>query len=128
MQKFLRNFKVTHEIILIRVLYVTLAKDCGRIDAPLNGTKHGSQTTYPNKVTFYCDEGFDLKGPSLRECKSDGIWSGEETLCEGKTMFRRKKKALFHDCLFYDYNVLSPISFFLQQKTAALYKFLLMEL
>ena len=60
-----------------------LAKDCGSIATPLNGTKYGSRTTYPNKVSFTCDDGFDLKGSNIKECKSDGLWSGVETFCEG---------------------------------------------
>ncbi|XP_020615812.1 CUB and sushi domain-containing protein 3-like isoform X2 [Orbicella faveolata] len=60
------------------------AKDCGSIETPLNGTKHGSRTTYSNIVTFTCDDGFDLKGSDVRECKSDGKWSGVETFCEAK--------------------------------------------
>ena len=69
-------------LILCYIIFKS-AKDCGSIATPLNGTKHGNDTTYPNKVTLTCDDGFDLKGSHVRECKSDGVWSGEDALCEG---------------------------------------------
>ena len=59
------------------------AKDCGAISAPLNGTKRGEQTTYPSKVIFTCDDGFNLRGSNVRQCRSDGEWSGVETFCQG---------------------------------------------
>ena len=61
-----------------------LAKDCGSIRTPLNGTKRGGQTTYPNKIMFTCDEGFNLLGSNERQCTSDGVWSGVETFCQGE--------------------------------------------
>ena len=64
------------------VLFLS-AKDCGAISAPLNGTKRGEQTTYPSKVVFTCDDGFNLRGSNVRQCKSDGEWSGVETSCQG---------------------------------------------
>lgn len=68
---------------VIILFFIFIAKDCGSIKIPLNGTKRGNRTTYPNKVSFTCDDGFHLKGSNVRECKSDGVWSGEETFCEG---------------------------------------------
>ena len=35
-------------------------------------------------VEYKCEEGFSLTGSSTRVCRSDGKWSGEEPLCEGK--------------------------------------------
>ena len=64
-------------------MFKYLAKDCGSIKTPLNGTKRGSRTTYPNIVTFSCDDGFDLKGSDVRACRSDGKWSGVQSVCEG---------------------------------------------
>ena len=39
-------------------------------------------------VEYKCDVGFSLTGSSTRVCKSDGMWSGEEPLCEGKQCYR----------------------------------------
>ncbi|XP_068694975.1 sushi, von Willebrand factor type A, EGF and pentraxin domain-containing protein 1-like isoform X1 [Montipora foliosa] len=60
------------------------AKDCGLIDTPLNGTKLGSETTYPNEISFSCDDGFLLRGSKRRRCTADGTWSGVETKCEAR--------------------------------------------
>ena len=70
------------------------AKDCGPISAPLNGTKRGEQTTYPSKVMFTCHDGFNLRGSNVRQCKSDGEWSGVETSCQGKEFFSERKLCL----------------------------------
>ena len=51
-------------------------KDCGPIGTPLNGTKLGRQTTYPNKVIFSCDDGFSLRGSAECECTPNGTWNG----------------------------------------------------
>ena len=60
-----------------------LANDCGPLQAPKNGTLSGDQTTYPNKINFYCDDGFILWGSTVRQCKSNKHWSGNDTFCEG---------------------------------------------
>lgn len=75
--------RLKHILFFYHIIFKFLAKDCGSIKIPLNGMKHGNRTTYPNKVSFTCDDGFNLKGSNVRECRSDGVWSGEETFCEG---------------------------------------------
>jgi len=57
------------------------AKDCGSLMAPKNGSMFGNQTTFPNEVSFRCDEGFIMTGPGKRRCQKDGTWSGNATLC-----------------------------------------------
>ena len=61
------------------------ARDCGRLPVPMNGSFDGDLTTYPNKITFSCDEGFNLRGSEVRGCRENGTWSGEQTYCEGST-------------------------------------------
>lgn len=73
-----------------------LAKDCGPIRTPINGTKHGTKTTYPSRVTVTCNSGFHLRGSSERECMSDGVWSGVEAYCEGNEMKFAKKVVVFY--------------------------------
>ena len=51
--------------------------------APKNGSMFGNQTTFPNEVSFRCDEGFIMTGPGKRRCQKDGTWSGNATLCAG---------------------------------------------
>ena len=61
-----------------------VAKDCGKLPFPMNGSVFGSQTTFPNKLQFSCDNGFDLIGSTVRRCEADGMWSGQQTACQGK--------------------------------------------
>lgn len=58
----------------------------------MNGMKHGNCIIYFNKVLFICDDGFNLKGLNVRECRLDGVWSGEEIFCEGNKMFLKWEK------------------------------------
>ena len=67
------------------------AKDCGAVKTPSNGSSIGNLTTYPHKVQFICDEGFNLRGSKTRQCLSTGNWSGNESFCEG-TVQRKMSK------------------------------------
>lgn len=71
------------DIDLYAVAFST-AKNCGALAVPLNGSIAGRETTFPNTVTFSCDEGFLLNGSTVRRCQADGSWSGADTSCEGK--------------------------------------------
>lgn len=55
---------------------------------PKNGSMFGGQTTFPNEVTFSCDEGFIMRGPEKRKCQADGTWSTNVTSCEGRQTTR----------------------------------------
>ena len=37
-----------------------------------------------------CDEGFTLRGSEIRQCLSNGTWSGNDTLCDGKQIVVRQ--------------------------------------
>ena len=60
-----------------------IAKDCGQLATPTNGSATGLKTTYPHEITFHCDDGFNIFGSRVRKCLSNGIWSGNETYCSG---------------------------------------------
>ena len=64
--------------------FATPAKDCGGLQAPVNGSSVGSNTTYPNEMRFSCDVGFVLSGSSARRCLANGSWSGEAAVCTGE--------------------------------------------
>ena len=74
---------VTLEVITFSFLLICLAKDCGSLLVPLNGSKIGNGTKFTNKVSFYCDQGFILHGSVLRTCEANGFWSGFQTTCKG---------------------------------------------
>ena len=60
-----------------------LAKDCGPLHVPVNGSIFGDQTTYPHDISFECDKGFILRGSKVRRCTSEGTWNGTTAFCEG---------------------------------------------
>ena len=70
------------DVILLSTFFTT-AKDCGAVKTPSNGSLAGNLTTYPHKLQFMCDEGFNLRGSKTRQCLSTGNWSGNESFCEG---------------------------------------------
>ena len=58
--------------------------DCSTPKQPNHGTVSCNDTGYNMVVSFKCDEGYSLIGPSARVCQSNGNWSGEEPFCERK--------------------------------------------
>lgn len=77
------------EIVYLTVFFLlirasSLAKNCGILMAPMNGTIKGTDFTFPNVIEFACDNGFDLIGPHNRHCQANGSWSGENAICRGK--------------------------------------------
>ena len=66
------------------VFFFSIAKDCGFLQVPVNGSLVGLfLTTFPNSLTFACDPGFILKGSRVRHCEANASWGGNETLCQG---------------------------------------------
>ena len=59
------------------------ARDCGPLAIPINGSLSGDLTTFPNKIVFSCDDGFNLVGSKFRRCLANGNWSGQHTFCGG---------------------------------------------
>ena len=64
--------------------FYLIANDCGPLAVPMNGSSFGTETTYPNKVTFRCDEGFILVGSVVRQCRANRTWNGVDTSCKGE--------------------------------------------
>ena len=58
--------------------------DCGILQNPSNGYIELSGTEEGSTATYHCNEGYELEGNQIRECGSDGMWSGEEPTCEGE--------------------------------------------
>ena len=44
--------------------------------------QESTEYTYPNTVTFACDEGYVLTGQSILRCESNGQWSGSSPKCQ----------------------------------------------
>lgn len=60
-------------------------RSCGFPGDIDNGWRTGYAFTYPNKVNFYCHDGFELVGVGYRTCQADGQWSGDKPICEPVT-------------------------------------------
>lgn len=76
---------------------------CSILDDPDNGRIECSlgedgEPTEGDTCIYICDDGFMLTGDDVvRECQSDGSWSGSIPTCErGKTSF------LYYVCLYID--------------------------
>ena len=64
---------------------------CPELQDPANGEVTSDGLT----ATYTCDEGFSLMGDQVRQCSSEGEWSGEEPTCSGQIDLL----SLYHDCL-----------------------------
>lgn len=62
----------------------TTAKSCGHPGEIEDGKREGSVFTFTNKISYVCNEGFDLVGRANRYCQSNGIWSGIAPTCVRK--------------------------------------------
>jgi hypothetical protein len=60
------------------------AQSCGPPDDVKNGHREGSVFTFTSKVTYHCNQGYQLDGPANRYCQSNGTWSGDAPSCERK--------------------------------------------
>ena len=56
---------------------------------PTNGQRYGSGTTFGSTVTYSCDQGYKLKGPSTVTCLANRRWntSVEAVQCIGKSKY-----------------------------------------
>ncbi|XP_078393513.1 complement component receptor 1-like protein [Cetorhinus maximus] len=58
-------------------------KNCGNPGEMQNGYYIAPNTTFGSRVTFYCDEGYNMIGRDYRLCTADG-WDGQIPTCERK--------------------------------------------
>ncbi|XP_036410979.1 CUB and sushi domain-containing protein 2 [Megalops cyprinoides] len=54
---------------------------CGELGTPPNGNKIGTLTIYGATAIFSCNTGYTLVGSRVRECMSNGLWSGTQVQC-----------------------------------------------
>ncbi|KAL9961657.1 hypothetical protein ACROYT_G030647 [Oculina patagonica] len=55
--------------------------NCDDPGSPLNGQKLGSRHWTGQSVSFVCDPGYHLTGPTTRKCMPSGSWSGIQPSC-----------------------------------------------
>lgn len=58
---------------------------CGDLGTPPNGNKIGTLTVYGATAIFSCNTGYTLVGSRVRECLSNGLWSGTLVQCLGRS-------------------------------------------
>ncbi|XP_032436521.1 CUB and sushi domain-containing protein 2 [Xiphophorus hellerii] len=54
---------------------------CGDLGTPPNGHKIGTLTVFGATAIFSCNTGYTLVGSRVRECMSNGLWSGTQVQC-----------------------------------------------
>ena len=63
------------------------AVSCGPApNAPANGQRNGSGTTFASTVTYTCNRGYILQGDSRRTCMANREWSGRTPTCNRKLL------------------------------------------
>uniref|UniRef100_H3CV01 CUB and Sushi multiple domains 2 n=1 Tax=Tetraodon nigroviridis TaxID=99883 RepID=H3CV01_TETNG len=54
---------------------------CRDLGTPPNGNKIGTLTVFGATAIFSCNTGYTLVGSRVRECMSNGLWSGTQVQC-----------------------------------------------
>ena len=63
------------------------AVSCGHVpNAPENGQRRGSGTTFGSTVTYSCDPGYTLQGSTIIYCMANRQWNGSAPSCNGKLL------------------------------------------
>lgn len=47
-----------------------------------NGRILGYLYTFKQRVTYACDEGYQIRGPLYRQCQANGKWGGDDPSCD----------------------------------------------
>ena len=74
-------------LFLPRACAFCTAISCGQLNDPVNGKVVVSGTTPGSTATYSCNDGFQLFGNTVRECQSNGHWSGSTPSCKSKNIF-----------------------------------------
>ncbi len=65
-------------------LFLTVAVDCGALEAPANGHVDTSQgTVFMNTAVYSCAPGYNLTGCPMAVCQSNATWSCDPPFCAG---------------------------------------------
>ena len=98
---------------VIHLLFPISGISCGKPIVPQHGfIIDFTEFTYPNTVTFACDEGYVLTGQSIIRCESNGQWNAATPKCgpSGKSYLHNKLSVCCvsrsYDIIFFLYFVL----------------------
>ena len=59
--------------------------DCGDPGNIRSGQKTGTNYKFGGKVSYICNNGFQLSGSQIRFCQASGSWSGSTPECVGES-------------------------------------------
>ncbi|XP_052796583.1 sushi, von Willebrand factor type A, EGF and pentraxin domain-containing protein 1-like isoform X2 [Mya arenaria] len=59
-------------------------KECEPLTVPFNGNVIYDNITYESTAQYFCGIGYDLIGPSIRDCLSNSSWSDDSPVCQIK--------------------------------------------
>ena len=77
----IRSYKQSYYCVL------SAAVSCGPApNAPANGQRNISGTTFASTVTYTCNRGYILQGDSRRTCMANREWSGRTPTCNRKLL------------------------------------------
>ena len=63
---------------------IHIGLSCGPLGNPFNGQVTFSSTSVGSVARYSCNPGFRVNGESTRQCLEQGVWSGNEPICESK--------------------------------------------
>ena len=67
-----------------------IAVYCGKPGTPVNGGYRYYRGTYYFKdtITYFCNEGYFIEGPTVTTCKENARWSVMPPTCKGNKVFQ----------------------------------------
>ena len=68
----------------IKPLFLYVVFTCGSLDNPPNGEVMTTGFEVGDTATYICFEGYSVEGEDVRECQSNGEWSGVPPFCIGE--------------------------------------------
>lgn len=91
---------ITHNLCTFLIFCISFpVVQCNRLKAPHNAIisceNPLGEHSYGSTCTVECNKGFDLIGTNTTKCSSQGQWSPQLPVCQGKITHGPKRQSLF---------------------------------